>query len=356
MRAMAILFIGPHRNPDFASDYHLSPVLAPDYLLAQFPPLIMSCGEKDPFVDDTLIFAGRVREAKRARRRDLELALVGKSGKYGEHLRMSMHDANRDDAAHRAMKRELGELKTQTEEDWVQLHIFSDWSHGYMQMAQLMQEARTVINDLADRIDDVFAAAKRGMRRRDDAAAAGHGARKQKLAALTTDGSTPFTSETELETETDDALTFSPRRRSPRSSFSTGARERIVGRTRSRSRTPQSGRRAGDKRANGGHDRSPTGSDAPAAGEPANGSAHHAASIPLDVLHRTEAAVAAPANGLAAGQANAVQASIPSTPPGGGKPPAKAGQTITESELMRRRRLLDSHLIQSDSSRTADAA
>ena len=65
---MAILFIGPHRNPDFASDYHLSPVLTPSHLLAQFPPLLMTCGEKDPFVDDTLIFAGRVREAKRARR------------------------------------------------------------------------------------------------------------------------------------------------------------------------------------------------------------------------------------------------------------------------------------------------
>ena len=37
---MAILFIGPHRNPDFASDYHLSPVLAPGHILAQFPPHI----------------------------------------------------------------------------------------------------------------------------------------------------------------------------------------------------------------------------------------------------------------------------------------------------------------------------
>ena len=69
---MAILYIGPHRNPDFQSDYQLSPILAPDHLLAQFPPLLMTCGEKDPFVDDTLIFAGRVREAKRARRAELE--------------------------------------------------------------------------------------------------------------------------------------------------------------------------------------------------------------------------------------------------------------------------------------------
>ncbi|KAJ2985285.1 hypothetical protein NUW54_g10199 [Trametes sanguinea] len=89
MRAMAILYIGPHRNPDFQSDYQLSPILAPDHLLAHFPPLLMSCGEKDPFVDDTLIFAGRVRKAKRARRADLERILAGKSALHGEHLRMS---------------------------------------------------------------------------------------------------------------------------------------------------------------------------------------------------------------------------------------------------------------------------
>ena len=76
MRAMAILYIGPHRNPDFASDYHISPILAPADLLARFPPLLMSCGEKDPFVDDTVIFAGRVRDAKRQRLRDLDAKLA----------------------------------------------------------------------------------------------------------------------------------------------------------------------------------------------------------------------------------------------------------------------------------------
>jgi hypothetical protein len=29
MRAMALLYIGPYRNPDFAIDYHISPILAP---------------------------------------------------------------------------------------------------------------------------------------------------------------------------------------------------------------------------------------------------------------------------------------------------------------------------------------
>ncbi|KAI8575957.1 hypothetical protein K450DRAFT_259153 [Umbelopsis ramanniana AG] len=65
MRAMAILYLGPHSYPDFDTDYLLSPIVAPSTLLSQFPKLYMMCGEKDPFVDDTVIFAGRIRQAKR---------------------------------------------------------------------------------------------------------------------------------------------------------------------------------------------------------------------------------------------------------------------------------------------------
>ena len=65
MRAMIILYIGPHHRPDFGSDYLLSPCLAPDSLLAAFPRTWMLTGERDPLVDDTVIFAGRLRQAKR---------------------------------------------------------------------------------------------------------------------------------------------------------------------------------------------------------------------------------------------------------------------------------------------------
>ncbi|CAO3646911.1 unnamed protein product [Cunninghamella echinulata] len=64
MRAMAILYLGPHANPDFEADYLLSPIVAPLELLAKFPRAYMMCGEKDPFVDDTVIFASRIRQAK----------------------------------------------------------------------------------------------------------------------------------------------------------------------------------------------------------------------------------------------------------------------------------------------------
>lgn len=144
MRAMAILYIGPHRNPEFDTDYHLSPILAPAHLLAQFPPLLMQCGEKDPFVDDTVIFAGRVREAKRARKVELDLALSGKSARFGESLRMSLTEGMHDPKVLDELKRERDRLARESETDWVQMVLFSEWSHGYLQMPTILPEARAV--------------------------------------------------------------------------------------------------------------------------------------------------------------------------------------------------------------------
>src|ERR1700733_7521613 len=128
MRAMAILYIGPHRNPDFTTDYHISPILAPSHLLAQFPPLLMQCGEKDPFVDDTVIFAGRVREAKRARKAELDLALTGRRARFGESLRMSSTEPMvSGDCSKTALIKEREKLANQSEEDWVQMVLFSEW-------------------------------------------------------------------------------------------------------------------------------------------------------------------------------------------------------------------------------------
>ncbi|PWA03571.1 hypothetical protein BB558_000290 [Smittium angustum] len=64
MRAMAIMYIGPNSRPDFQNDYYLSPIVAPDEILEKFPNTYFMCGEKDPLVDDTIIFAGKIRDAK----------------------------------------------------------------------------------------------------------------------------------------------------------------------------------------------------------------------------------------------------------------------------------------------------
>lgn len=64
MRALVLLYIGSRHHAAFATDYLLSPVLAPSSLLTRFPKTYIVTGERDPMVDDTVVFAGRLRQAK----------------------------------------------------------------------------------------------------------------------------------------------------------------------------------------------------------------------------------------------------------------------------------------------------
>lgn len=209
MRAMAILYVGPKHNPDFGTDYYLSPILASNALLARFPRLLMTCGEKDPFVDDTVIFAGRIREAKRARKQELL------RGKAGAALRMSVPASAADER-----------LMHESEEDWVQMEIMEGWSHGYLQMTSLLPEARTTIEHIANWIDGTFAAANAAPvqsphqpRRRPS-----HTSYHRATPDLGASGGLGVTS-SETETERDEVLTFVPKkRRSPPPSFNSGAR------------------------------------------------------------------------------------------------------------------------------------
>ncbi|KAF2766556.1 alpha/beta-hydrolase [Teratosphaeria nubilosa] len=85
LRAMIILYIGPYGRPDFATDYQLSPVLAPEQLLARFPKVYLLTGERDPLVDDTVIFAGRLRQAHWQKFRERqELGLIPSSERFDE--------------------------------------------------------------------------------------------------------------------------------------------------------------------------------------------------------------------------------------------------------------------------------
>ncbi len=147
MRAMAILYIGPKLNPDFQTDYYISPILAPARLLAHFPPVYMICGEKDPFVDDTVIFAGKIREAKRARKADVKRAQVQRISRVRAGLRMS---------AARTEEQE-DPILSEEDEDWVQMRIIEGWGHGFMQMLSLIGSVESVLYDMADWIDEAFA-------------------------------------------------------------------------------------------------------------------------------------------------------------------------------------------------------
>lgn len=109
---MCILYLGPTPQPGVEHDYHLSPIYAPDELLASFPPMLMQCGGRDPLVDDTIQFAGRVVNAKKVAR----------------------ETTNHGDS--------VLEAKVATQ-------IFPGWSHGYLQMSAIMPEACVAIDDIA---------------------------------------------------------------------------------------------------------------------------------------------------------------------------------------------------------------
>ncbi|XTI93354.1 hypothetical protein V2W45_865638, partial [Cenococcum geophilum] len=66
MRAIIILYIGLYNHPNFLTNFLLSPLLAPKSLLAKFPKTYFLTGERDPLVNNTVIFVGRLQQAKRA--------------------------------------------------------------------------------------------------------------------------------------------------------------------------------------------------------------------------------------------------------------------------------------------------
>ncbi|THC90283.1 hypothetical protein EYZ11_010259 [Aspergillus tanneri] len=126
MRAMIILYIGPHNRPDFSTDFLLSPVIAPEALLAQFPKTYIITGERDPLVDDTVIFAGRLRQAKLHQFRE---------------------------------RQELGLEKSRrafNEKDHVEVTLLPGISHGFLQMAGFFPDSWKHINRCATWIQDLF--------------------------------------------------------------------------------------------------------------------------------------------------------------------------------------------------------
>lgn len=126
MRAMIILYIGPHYRPDFSTDFLLSPLLAPESLLARFPRTWMLTGERDPLVDDTVIFAGRLRQAKRAEW---------------------------------VTARELGLDWARSEfreEDWVNVDLIPGISHGFLQFVSVFPEGWKYIFRCAKWINEAF--------------------------------------------------------------------------------------------------------------------------------------------------------------------------------------------------------
>lgn len=127
MRALIILYVGPHSRPNFNKDYLLSPVLAPESLLAQFPKTYFLTGERDPLVDDTLIFAGRLRQAK--------------LNQFLERQELGLVD----------------ERRTFDEKDHVEVSLLPGISHGFFQMVSFFPEGWRYVYRSVEWIRELFA-------------------------------------------------------------------------------------------------------------------------------------------------------------------------------------------------------
>jgi len=131
MRAMIILYIGPHNRPDFSTDFLLSPLLAPEALLARMPKTYILTGERDPLVDDTVIFAGRLRQAKAAAHLERkELDLLPPKSEF-------------------------------VEQDHVEVVLVPGISHGFLQFVSVFPEGWRYIFRCARWMRDIFERADR---------------------------------------------------------------------------------------------------------------------------------------------------------------------------------------------------
>ena len=127
MRAMIILYVGPYSRPDFTTDHLLCPAVAPEPLLTRFPKTYILTGERDPLVDDTVLFAGRLRQAK---------------------LRLFQE------------RKELGLEKSTAEFDekkYVEVALIPGVSHGFVQFVSIYPEGWKHIFRCARWIQEIFA-------------------------------------------------------------------------------------------------------------------------------------------------------------------------------------------------------
>ncbi|KAK8107406.1 Hormone-sensitive lipase [Apiospora kogelbergensis] len=141
MRAMIILYVGPHNRPDFSQEYLLSPILAPDVLLQRFPKTHFLTGERDPLVDDTVIFAGRLRKVKQAFHSQRASQGLG-----------SFHDISDFD-----------------EKDVAEVVLIPGISHGFIQFPTLYPPAWKLIDRCAKWAVDLLNAAETREKQQDQA-------------------------------------------------------------------------------------------------------------------------------------------------------------------------------------------
>ncbi|KAJ2881549.1 hypothetical protein H4R27_004013 [Coemansia aciculifera] len=203
MRAMVIMYIGPNGRPNFRTDYYLSPIVAPDHLLERFPPVYFMCGEKDPMVDDTVIFAARIRNAKQKTRSSVDEPanssgcelLPGKVHEYRDYRSSKLYSRRHSQppssgGAHGSTQFYIGSTDvSDNDEDQtatggmplpaslrmsqfpatarattgqaasrpvIKVKLLAGMSHGFMQMYSLLPESKSVANTLGDWLGELL--------------------------------------------------------------------------------------------------------------------------------------------------------------------------------------------------------
>ncbi|VBB78185.1 Putative hydrolase [Podospora comata] len=142
MRAMIILYVGPHNRPDFSQDYLLCPILCPDVLLSRFPKTYFLTGERDPLVDDTVIFAGRLRRVKAA-----QMASNGTRYEYRD-----------TDALTEGFN----------ENSFAEVALIPGISHGFLQFPSVYPPAWGLFDKTGSWIEEGFREGERRRRRREE--------------------------------------------------------------------------------------------------------------------------------------------------------------------------------------------
>ena len=137
LRAMVMLYVGENSRPDFMTEYLLSPLRAPENLLAEFPKVFMMTGERDPLVDHTCIFAGRVLQAKFNVFRDRkERGLIPEKQEFEQ-------------------------------DDFLEAQLISGVSHGFLQFPSLYHKAWDYIEQCSRWMKEAFAEADEREKRND---------------------------------------------------------------------------------------------------------------------------------------------------------------------------------------------
>ncbi|KAJ3350641.1 hypothetical protein HDU91_006220 [Kappamyces sp. JEL0680] len=134
LRSMALMYLANSPvKPDLQNDFYLSPLMAPDAVLSQFPKTYIICGEKDPLIDDTVIFAARIRKAKKKAHREWEKLREKQSPEFLNLPSQSPVAAFPD---HPFAK---------DPESQITVKILPGMSHGFLQMMTVLPEGKQAV-------------------------------------------------------------------------------------------------------------------------------------------------------------------------------------------------------------------